>query len=564
MEENNFIEYEYDAIAFRQGLESEWTVSFCASADQIINWVGIPQKKNFDNVESSGFQRTIKKERMGSLISFFNDPKNIIQNPLLCATTNKSDTRKIGSFFTPDNENSDSYSQKGKLLIRSKNFNKKSLQELLSLFRETLEKRVPELVNSNIDQELLAKIKEIYYGSDYVEQSSPEDTSPDVALEVEDSHIQDLWQEIKCREIVLSESGRDNPESILGFDKASIISYLLPVTLVDGQHRLMGAIEQYNNFKDSNTGLEIIEKLTSEDLSITDLEKRVSEKYCRKLPISMILSEDPAEHVFQFVVVNQKATPINSALLGTIVSTTLSSKELESVSHRLKNADIPLEDSKAISFATRDPESPFFNLVQTGITGEDYGKLPWTVMKGLVSIFKDLKGAKYYSDTVKTDFSDLWKRRVLEKCDLIPGDNIEEKIENWSSENGLWRDFFISFWSKIRDTFGSTSDVDRKNYWGNTNSNLFNKVSLNILAADYFKYISGSKYEFNENSDVEASINDWLEDVDRSYFDRDWVLKDIKKDSPGIRKQWSHLWMNYREDPRKLPAISQYRNSFSG
>lgn len=564
MEENNFIEYEYDAIAFRQGSESIWTVSFCASADQIFNWVGIPQKKSFDSVESSGFQRTIKKERMGSLISFFNDPKNVIQNPLLCATTNKSDTSKIGSFFTPDQEENDSYSKKGKILIRSKNFNQKTLKELLALFRETLEKRVPELVSSSIDQDLLAKIKEVYYGSDYIEQSSPEDSPQEIALEVEDSHIQDLWQEIKCREIVLSELEENNLERILGFDKASIISYLLPVTLVDGQHRLMGAIEQFNIFKDSPEGQNIIEKLASEDIPVAALEKRLSEMHCRKLPISMILSEDPAEHVFQFVVVNQKATPINSALLGTIVSTTLSSKELESVSHRLKNADIPLEDSKAVSFATRDSESPFFNLVQTGITGEDYGKLPWTVMKGLVSIFKDLKGAKYYSDTVKTDFSDLWKRRVLEKCDLVPGDNLEEKIENWSSESGLWREFFISFWSKIKDTFGSTDDVDRKNYWGNTNSNLFNKVSLNILVADYFKYISGSKYEFNFVSDFENSVNDWLEDVDRSYFDRDWVLKDIKKDSPGIRKQWSHLWMNYREDPRKLPAISQYRNSFSG
>ena len=153
------------------------------------------------------------------------------------------------------------------------------------------------------------------------------------------------------------------------------------------------------------------------------------------MPVSLVLDDDPAEHVFQFVVVNQKATPINNALLGTIVSTTLSNSELERVSHRLKSADIPLDDSKAVSFATRNDDSPFKNLVQTGIQGEDSGKLPWTVMKSLVSIFKDLKGAKFYSDSIKTDYADLWKRRFLIKSELITGDTLEEKLEFWMGED---------------------------------------------------------------------------------------------------------------------------------
>lgn len=74
----------------------------------------------------------------------------------------------------------------------------------------------------------------------------------------------------------------------------------------------------------------------------------------------------PAEHVFQFVVVNQKATPIGRALLGTIVSTSLSAEELEGVSARLEAAGIPLEDPQAIAFLTRHPDSPFKDLVEKG------------------------------------------------------------------------------------------------------------------------------------------------------------------------------------------------------
>ena len=61
----------------------------------------------------------------------------------------------------------------------------------------------------------------------------------------------------------------------------------------------------------------------------------------RRLPISLLLDDSPEEHVFQFVVVNQKATPIGRALLGTIVSTSLTAEELDKVAQRLTQAGIP-------------------------------------------------------------------------------------------------------------------------------------------------------------------------------------------------------------------------------
>ncbi|SFP81215.1 hypothetical protein [Enterovibrio norvegicus] len=554
-------EFIYDAIAFKQTDDSDWNISFSANALEISNWAGIPQKKNFDSVESSGFQRTIKLERMNSLISFYSEQKNIIQNPLLCASRNSSDQNKPGVFFTADSNQTGEYSRKGKVKIMVEDYSSMTLKETLVMFKESLELRVPELAESELDQSLLNEIKKTFFEDDSYVKS--DDLSSEALVELESSHIADLWQETQCRIETLNEAETE-PDSILGFDKEALISYLLPATMVDGQHRLKGAIAQFETMRDKPELMEEVENYILSGKSPVEAQALIEDKYIRKLPVSLILSDDPAEHVFQFVVVNQKATPINTALLGTIVSTTLSSDELERVSHRLKNADIPLEDSQAVSFATRDRRSPFFNLVQTGITGENGGKIPWTVMKTIVSMFKDLKGAKFYSDTVKTDFADLWKRRLLLSSNIVEGDDLEEKMKHWCSDDGAWKEVFLVFWCKIRDEFGSIDDDGRQNYWGHTNSNLFNKISLTILATDYFKYLSSARVKLNSIDDVESSITEWLIDVDRTYFDRDWVLKNTKKDSPGIRKQWSSLWMNYREDPRKLPSVSQYRISFGG
>ncbi|MEQ9883460.1 hypothetical protein ABRP83_14950 [Pectobacterium brasiliense] len=557
----------YQAIRCKQTSDGNWLVFFSASAHEIDVWGGIPEKKNFDSVESTGFQRSFKPERLDSLINFYSNDDNILQNPLLCAP------RKIGDFkssvyFIPDsNVNENDYIQKGSLIINYENFHCLKLIELLQLFSDYLTSRVEDIDKQDLDVHLLAKLKE-RLSLDYEEPSDIISSNADVneggepldeeLTIIESSHISDLWQEVACRISILKEYGSeyDAPE-ILGFKKESIISYLKPVIIVDGQHRLIGAIEHSN--RESKTPVSMakyFDYMTTDGLEERDAKIKVQNEVCRHLPISLVLSDDPAEHVFQFVVVNQKATPINNALLGTIVSTTLATNELERVADRLKNADIELEASQAVSFATRNCNSPFFGLVQTGISGEQSGKLPWTVMRSLITIFKDLKGGKFFSDENRIDYADLWRRRYLDASDII----IEnDKFSVWSSEDGVWRDVFINFWTCIRDKFGNIKDSSSHNYWGHTSSNLFNKISLTILAADFFKYLCESRANLNSAESVTQLVNDWLTDVDLTYFNRDWKLANVKKDAPGTRKQWSKLWLTYRQDPRQLPSINSYK-----
>lgn len=554
---------EYQAIRCKQTHNGSWLVFFSASAFDIDVWGGIPEKKNFDSIESTGFQRSFKDERLDSLISFYSENKNILQNPLLCAP------RKIGtasnntvSFLPDENTVENDMIQTGKIIIDYNDFSECTLKELLISFREYLECRGDNLEKNIIDTELLAKLKDrlslpISENNDEKNDAVGDDSESDQEelTIIESSHISDLWQEVSCRISILNEYGNDyDSDEILGFSKDSMISYLKPVIIVDGQHRLIGALEHAKKEAQSTDAMEHFYELTTSGGLDEDAAKViVQNELCRHLPISLILSDDPAEHVFQFVVVNQKATPINNALLGTIVSTTLSSGELNRVAQRLKNADIQLEASQAVSFATRNTNSPFYGLVQTGINGEQAGKLPWTVMRSIVTIFKDLKGAKLFSDEDKTDYADLWRRRYLE---LEDGDS--NNFDVWNAEEGLWRDVFIKFWSCIKEKFSKTTDPESHNYWGHTRSNLFNKVSLTILATDFFKYLCDSKTTIVSADDVQELVSSWLDGVDDNYFNRDWKLT-VKKDTPGIRKQWCKLWVNYRRDPKQLPNSNLYK-----
>lgn len=56
-------------------------------------------------------------------------------------------------------------------------------------------------------------------------------------------------------------------------------------------------------------------------------------------------------------------------------------------------------------------------------------------------------------------------------------------------------------------------------------------------------------------------VADWLSEVDRDYFNRDWKLDraGVKKDSPGIRFTWSKQWDEYRTGPKeRLPNVGNF------
>lgn len=275
--------YKYSAIRFKQNIASSWVVSFTANAQEITNWAGIPQKKQFDKVESSGFQREIKKERMDSLVTFFTNPKNVIQNPLLCASRNSlTEGVEPKVTFVDDEDQTDEYVRKGYIHIEVDDYSTLPLKDLLELFKGTLESRIPELAEADVNQLLLESMKESFFGGNNSEATG-DSLETSNQIELEESHIADLWQELACRILILEEDTESKEHtSVLGFDRESIISYLLPITLVDGQHRLIGATEHFKFFCESQDGIEETERLIESGLDAGQANTELEDKFCRK------------------------------------------------------------------------------------------------------------------------------------------------------------------------------------------------------------------------------------------------------------------------------------------
>lgn len=568
--------FEYPALLVRQTSTDKPLVLFAAPASEIGQWAGIPQKKRFGDEETVGFQRDENQKRIESLKSFFRDEANIIQNPLLCAARILSDATVR---FEPV-ENSGEY-QVGRLRISSPNVAAMSFQEILASVRQYLESRVPELRDRSPNLDLIARLKERARSdghlANHVPAEDPEVVDEEVEAEsaeesaetedvasvlFEESHIFDFWEEVAARHEVSKEITRPIMEGqFLGFDREALAAYILPVVLVDGQHRLRGALAAARARLESDQLRSEIEQSIVDGRDPSAVEAELLKRESRRLPVSLLMSADPAEQVFQFVVVNQKATPVGRALLGTIVSTTLSNEEMAKVASRLKNAGIKLEESQAITYLARHPDSPFCGLVERGLAEDQKDLLQWNVFASLIDIFRYLRGGKLYGE--KNDYADVWRKRYLDESEIVAdysSHGCSDPFEYWSKLDGPWRTVFIRFWTKVRDFFGDTFDEEKPNYWGKPRtSNLFNKISLTILAADFFQFLVEQKKPIYSADEIPQLVDDWLEGVNSGYFAKDWNLAGIKKDSTGIRKQWASLWSQYRKNPQQLPQARLYR-----
>jgi hypothetical protein len=565
-------EFKYKAVRIRQTDSGDWLVLFGASAIEIDMWAGVPQKKKIGTQETTGFQREESKKRINEIADFYRNEKNIIQNPLLCALR-QPDWSKVE--FEPSEEGSIDTIQHGFLAITTEFLEELSLLELLKRVKSNLERRVSGLIENQVSDSLIRELKERAKIEDSVQEDTSEsldeqesgenvDNDEDVGLAFsEESHIEDFWQEVTAYISVLEEiKDTFNDDTFLDYSKEALISFLQPIVVVDGQHRLRAAITSAKKLVREDCYKNSIEEaLFNERLDPEEVQHKIEVEAARKLPVSLLMNTDPAEQVFQFVVVNQKATPIKPALLGTIVSTSLSSEELGRVADRLENAGIKLEESRAVTFLARYPVSPFFNLVERGLASDTKDRLKWNVLASIVKIFRDLKGGKLFHENV--DYADKWKRDYLFTSKIVEkweAEGCKNSFEYWHKLNGSWRDVFISFWSTVRDKLADKNNDEAWHYWGNPKqSNIFNKTSLTILASDFFQYLCERRIGIDNVQEVPTLVDDWLKGVNTDYFNRDWNLTGVKKDVPGIRKRWSKEWLEYRKDPVKLPSKERYR-----
>jgi hypothetical protein len=121
----------------------------------------------------------------------------------------------------------------------------------------------------------------------------------------------------------------------------------------------------------------------------------------------------------------------------------------------------------------------------------------------------------------------------------------------------------MTFWGIVKSNL-SSEDPELGNFWGAPRkSNLFNKISLTILTADFFMYLTDKDKKIDSLQNLEVITNDWLNGVNKNYFEREWDLSGVKKDTTGIKKRWAAMWKEYRKNPIRLPLKSQYRQALN-
>lgn len=559
----------YEGVVVEQLQGGPKLVLFAAPAVDIAGWAGIPQRRRLgtgeEAVETAGFQREERQSRVADIAAFMHNPANVIQNPLLAAV---QDDAQIHVLETDG---------RCEIEITPPDTTHLSLLELFERACVELEQRLPELAIRAPDVTALARLRRTLQlgdnhnntsevdGQDEVdaqssdEEAASEETDAAIALFEEETQVVDFYDELNVRATILRELGSDGTtrESIGGFSRDFLESLIRPVVLVDGQHRLRGALLDIDDSANSDVGISRIAEIVDSGIEPDLASEQYAREVGRRLPISLLLSADPAEHVFQFVVVNQKATPMSSALLGTIVSTSLTQDELDPIRLRLKSAGIELEASRAIAYLTRALDSPFRGLVATGVGGDRPNSLQWPVLGKLAEIVRNLEGGSPFHPPV-IDYARLWREGLFQTSGLVDASlSGPERMASWSAFDGPWRTLFIKLHTKIRDKFSDQSDMKASNAWGSTQSNLYNKISLTIMTADFFNYLREESQALENWEAVDLALDKWLAELNVSYYARDWRMKGTKKDQGTIRKAWSEAWAEFRITKR-LPRVERY------
>ncbi len=377
-------DFEYEGRLFRQGDNAPELVVFVAKAEDVVAWAGMPQKK-YEFM--TGFQRPLDPGRKAEITDFFDVPENCSPTSLVVALRSdlvsiKEDPARGGTESDP--------SKPVTIRIRVPDYGNLTLEQLFQELRRMLANRLEAEVPTDNTTSLPA---------------APDLEEEEDVVEIEKSYLTDYVASLD-REVHRANLPQAESETLWD----GIFNLLKPAFLVDGQHRVKGA---------------------------ADCEKSVPFSVCGVVGASW------PEQVFQFVVVNQKAKPIDAPFLSAIVNTSLNSSELDSIQSRLSKAGVRLFEYETIDTLQNSRDSPFYHMIQQSIAGapSDRYFLPFVGMRQLAHQFRKASGEVY--------------RRFGRS--VATGTNEAERKDNW--EQKVWFQYFFAFWQAIKDQF-SNADQD--------------------------------------------------------------------------------------------------------
>lgn len=475
--------YHYIGQRFQQRPESPEVVLFIAPAEDIDDWGGVPQKSS---KFMKGFQRAEDPSRRASIGSFFEQPGNISPTAIVVAfKPNEVNVTDLQNLHGLEGEEG-ATSQFVRIEIEYDDLSTKSIEELASMVYEALSGKpmgsdIPVPRNEGLEGETVEDDDESY----------DDETEDDEELEVHESQLDQFL--IFLRTPGLLNEARDEDENKL---RSMLINLLKPGIIVDGQHRTRGA---------------------------AFLEQNIP------FPIVSLLNADWREQVFQFIIINQKAKPIPSEFLTAIISSSLSSDDIEQLKKRLDRSGISLEETSIMNLVNFNSQSPFRGMINFRVQGSK-GTMGYPGMLALARRFRNLRT---HDDKVK--FRPFFQAVFESNCH---GSNYAERRHDWLIE-GVWFKFFSAFWSQVCAKYNEQ--------WA-PGSNLLKIVALQELQNLFLQWLFDRTEQVEGVDDFKEKADQFLTNIKAKFFDKDWKLTSLQ--SATGRKYLREALSAARKDPR--------------
>jgi hypothetical protein len=485
--------YKYIGIRYRQGGSAQDLLTFCASAEEIRSWAGVPTKTERFH---GGFQRALT-DRYKKISQFF-DTGNSSPTSIVVAF-------RAGALTLDDLAHPSSWPNTANGLVTTPTFAQVSfsaddsdpdsaaLGELRTAVCAMLKPRLEESGDTT-EEEAGQEEDEDTSEEDVpeLEDAPSEDGDDEQVLDVGHSKLRQFYNFLSNPEAVdgwLAEQnakkteitargprGRTErefiqvePESRL---RTALVSLLKPAMIVDGQHRVSGAYHAENG------------PITFNVCAIKDA--------------------DWVEQVFQFVVLNKLARPISSSFLTALLNTSLTNSEVGRITDKLKAVGLQETDRILMQVVNFDQRSPFASMVSqpgdmAGVNNR--GKLS---DKGMLAVAKRWYGLANGPNSAA---------EVTMFMPALGETQLMKARQKWRAGTSVWSQYFFAFWSVVKERYQPEGAWQQ-----GVGFNLLYIVTLQTLQSMFLENKRRADATFRDHEDFKEQVRRFFERVPGALF----------------------------------------------
>lgn len=480
--------FNYVAQSYRQGSSDLELFTFCASANEIKQWGGVPAKSERFH---GGFQRALG-DRYRNIMRYFDDGQ---ASPTSIVVAFREGTLSASPLGYPGNwtsVNELSQVPEFKLLTFEAGYTELDSCDLAEMRAEVAKRLKTRLERSSGDSgESPDESMDTSEGLETVDESEDEQSLPDALddeLDVGHSKLQAFYEfisdDVKVEDWLAKETSRydelrkkakrtKKDEMAIAETPAERLKYLLasllrPAMIVDGQHRVWGAYE--------------------------------SEKSPIVFNVCAIKDASWIEQVFQFVVLNKLAKPISAGFLTSILNTSLTNAEVKDIERRFDTIRIKNTDRKIMKYLSLDERSPFFGRVASPgeVAGVDNkGKLS---DKGMINLAKTWLNLRH----------DKKKIEMFQKA--LKARTITDARAKWHQDE-VWTQYFYAFWNAIKEKYERDQIWDKRE-----NVHLLYIVTMHAMQDMFLEAKSEADVKFKSAQHMAAEVSEYFKDVPGPFF----------------------------------------------